>query len=325
MELENEGQLIKIHYYFDDDSHSMDAFVRNKMEREYLKVLGEIGRTFELDYSMETQARQEGGLIEIVDFVLRIDPNSLMYCVSAVKIAKFFQPTINEIATYYLTGKHKKDKLDREEQEARIKKIKNENAGFDSEELVRFLDQSLEKLEQNPKLKRFLSAFYSSAKQYPKIQKIGYQIGGNPEKIIHREEFENFIINDIEEDIDDYEAVIKIVSPILNKSRGKWTGFYNEEMISFSMDDNIFQEDVARGVYNFQNGTEILCHLKIEQTLDENDDFILKKKYFVKRVEKIKIGEIEKRIRLKNINQKTKNTQRGLFDDDEYFGNGEPK
>lgn len=321
MEIKNEEQSIKIHYYFDDDSHSMDAFVRNKMEREYLKLLGEIGRAFEFDFCMETQARREGGLIEIVDFLLRIDPNSLVYSLSAVKIIKFFQPTINEIATYYFMGKYKKDKLDREEQEERIKKLKRENSNFDSEGFERFLEQSLEKLEQNPKLKRFLSAFYSLAKQYPKIQKIGYQINSNHEKIIHREEFDNFIIRDIEEEVDDYKAIVRIVSPILNKSKGKWTGFYNEEMISFSMDDNIFQEDVARGVYNFQNGTEILCHLKIEQTLDENDDFILKKKYFVKRVEKIKIGEIEKRIRLKNINQKTKNTQRGLFDDDEYFGN----
>lgn len=324
MELENEGQLIKIHYYFDDDSHSMDAFVRNKMEREYLKVLGEIGRTFELDYSMETQARQEGGLIEIVEFLLRIDPNSLMYCLSAVKIAKFFQPAVNEIATYYFTGKYKKDKLDRE-QEERIKKLKRENSSFDNEGFERFLEQCLEKLEQNPKLKRSLSAFYSLAKQYPKIQKIGYQIDGNFESIIHREEFDDFIVNDIEEDIDDYEAVIKIISPILNKSRGKWTGFYKEEVIHFFMDDKVFQEDIERGIYNFQNGTEILCYLKIEQTLDKNDDYILKKKYFVKKVEKIKVGEMERQVRLKSRNQKRQNIQKGLFDDDEYFGNGESK
>lgn len=324
MKIENEKQSIKIHYYFDDDSHSMDAFVRNKMEREYLKLLGEIGRTFEFDFCMETRARQEGGLIEIVDFLLRIDPNSLMYCLSAVKIAKFFQPTINEIATYYLTGKCKKDKLDREEQEERIKKLKRENSGFDSEGFERFLEQSLEKLEQNPKLKRFLSAFYVFAKQYPKIQKIGYQIGDNSEKIIHREEFDNFIVNDIEEDIDDYEAVIKIISPILNGSRGKWTGFYKEEAIHFSMDDKVFQEDIERGIYNFQNGTEILCHLKIEQTLDENDNFILKKKYNVKRVEKIIIGEIERQIRLKNTKSNHQNIQKGLFDDED-FDSGDSK
>ena len=33
-EVENEKQLLQIHYYFQDESHSMNAFVRNSMENE---------------------------------------------------------------------------------------------------------------------------------------------------------------------------------------------------------------------------------------------------------------------------------------------------
>ena len=42
-------EKIEIHYYLENDLHSMDAFIKNKAESELLKVFKEISDILELD------------------------------------------------------------------------------------------------------------------------------------------------------------------------------------------------------------------------------------------------------------------------------------
>lgn len=65
-DLENERQIFQIHYYFDDNSHSMNAFVRNNMEKDLLNLISEIGKTLNIEIKIESEAKEEGGLIDIL-------------------------------------------------------------------------------------------------------------------------------------------------------------------------------------------------------------------------------------------------------------------
>lgn len=60
---------IELHYYFTDNTHSLDAFIRNKCESEFLYIVKEILLTFEIDLDIETIVPQEGGLKEIWKFI----------------------------------------------------------------------------------------------------------------------------------------------------------------------------------------------------------------------------------------------------------------
>ncbi|EAL1738045.1 hypothetical protein FC358_07330, partial [Campylobacter jejuni] len=62
--LEYIKQNFQIHYYFDDNSHSMNAFVRNAMEKDFLNFINEIGNILDIKIKLESQAREEGGLKE---------------------------------------------------------------------------------------------------------------------------------------------------------------------------------------------------------------------------------------------------------------------
>ncbi|EAI7825586.1 hypothetical protein CNX21_08260, partial [Campylobacter jejuni] len=59
--LENIKQNFQIHYYFDDNSHSMNAFVRNAMEKDFLNFINEVGNILDIKIKLESQAREEGG------------------------------------------------------------------------------------------------------------------------------------------------------------------------------------------------------------------------------------------------------------------------
>lgn len=63
-----ESQFI-IHYYLSDNSHSMNTFVRNAIEKDFLNIINTIGSLFGLEIKLESRAAKEGGFIEILDII----------------------------------------------------------------------------------------------------------------------------------------------------------------------------------------------------------------------------------------------------------------
>ena len=55
----------QMHYYFGDDSHTMDALVRNRCEAEVIAILTEIAKTLDESILIECEAHREGGLRDI--------------------------------------------------------------------------------------------------------------------------------------------------------------------------------------------------------------------------------------------------------------------
>ena len=258
-----ESQFI-IHYYLNDDSHSMNAFVRNAMEKDFLSIVNTISSSLNLKIELESRAAKEGGFIEILD-IIEAHPVSSTIIVSSAGYA------IKRFLEYLLTGAYKKNKLENEKLELEILKLKKESAGIDENQL-----------EQ--KLARPISNYYAKIEKYEKIRAVGFGNEVNNEYVVQRDEFRDFIlIDDKEEEVDD-DASIEIISPVLKEGRYKWRGIYKNESIDFSMGDSKFKNDIIDGRYDFGNGSFINCQLFITKTYDEFGNECKNRSYRVAKV-----------------------------------------
>jgi hypothetical protein len=56
---------IELHYFFLDDSHLMNALIRNKCEAEFLAVATEVSSILGIPLDIDSEALKEGGLKEV--------------------------------------------------------------------------------------------------------------------------------------------------------------------------------------------------------------------------------------------------------------------
>jgi len=160
------------------------------------------------------------------------------------------------------------------------------NEGVTKKEL-----ENIEKILENPKIKRYASNFFKKADEYDKIVSIGFKdVDTNKENIVEKNEFDSFILKD-DTDIEiDQKANIKIISPVLGHSRHMWKGYYQDQSISFSMADMDFKKSVISKKYKFSNGTYIECELKITSKYDSSGELVSRPTYSVQKVFKILDG-----------------------------------
>lgn len=111
---ENLSQKFQVHYYFDDESHSMNAFVRNRAEKDLLEAVKRILDITEIPSEIETEAYGEGGLLETLNLVVP----------SLSAVAIFLSPAINEILKHHFT----KSKTDDAHKEGTLKGLQLDNA-----------------------------------------------------------------------------------------------------------------------------------------------------------------------------------------------------
>lgn len=76
---------------------------------------------------------------------------------------------------------------------------------------------------------------------------------GNPRRI-PKKEFPKYILHsDNLPTLKTESAIIDVISPTIKRGNFKWKGFYNNEIISFSMNDLQFKSQVLNGSINFSN------------------------------------------------------------------------
>lgn len=296
-------QKFQVHYYFDDDSHSMNAFVRNKAEKDMLDALRQVGVLCDSEVILETEAYREGGLKEliIVGFLLHGSAN-------------FLAPFFNNIATHYFI----KDAEDRE-LDKQIKRETLRGLKLDNNKKKHDLEEEISSKLEDKQTIRFISNFYAKIDKYEKVQKIGFKDLENDkdEFIVERKYFKNFILEDNKEIIEDNNATIEIISPILKEGKFKWKGLYSGEKIDFSMGDYSFKKEVIEGKHTFSNGSFIECNLQITTTYDEFGDE-KRKAYSIKEVFGIQELPQEVLKLTQSGKRKKRDEQQGsLFDFDE--------
>ncbi|RXJ98795.1 hypothetical protein CRU98_08500 [Arcobacter sp. CECT 8986] len=275
-ELKNINQ-IELHYFFNDKSHTLDAFTRNKCEAEFLLIVKEVLTTFDIEIDVNCITPQDGGFKEIWEFLGKNSPQ-----ISA--ISAIVSPII-AITLYLLSQEPKQDNelllLQKEELRLSIEekklKLKNlEKSNENTEKLTTEEILSIVKLfENNFKIIKHRSNFYENISKVEKVTKITTSTMYNYNiveefKTIEKNEFPKFIVlkNDLPLEIIE-DAEIEIISPILKQGNFKWKGIYKDEQIDFYMKDKEFKKSIFEGKVSFSSGFNIKCVLEIKSVLDE--------------------------------------------------------
>ena len=294
-------QKFELHYYLKDNSHSMNAFVRNKAEKDFLEAIKRIGGLLDSELKIETEAYQEGGLIEILAIVL--------------PTLHYLSPALNDIITHYATRDTQAETLDKKIKEATL-----QNLELDNQQKTLGIEEQIEKKLNDKLVQKYISNFYKKIDSYDKVEKIGYKSVEKDglEYIVERKDFKSFILHDDITISEDDDAMIEIISPVLKEGKYKWRGRYKNEKIDFSMADSKFKQEVIEGKHKFSNGSLINCHLEIKVTFDEFGDE-KSRNYRVLQVfgtQELELGELKLREAGKKRNQQKwlNEHQKSLFD-----------
>lgn len=254
--MDNAAKKFELHYYLKDKSHSMNAFVRNKAEKDFLEAIKRIGELLDSELKIETEAYQEGGLVEI-------------FTIGGGVVLTYFAPTINNIITHYATRNTQAEKLEIKIKQETLNGLKLDNAKKENE-----LQEQIDKKLNDKLTQKYISNFYKKIDSYEKVEKIGYRSleEDEDEYIVERKDFKSFILHDDITILEDDDAMIEIISPVLKEGKYNWRGKYKDEKIDFSMADSKFKEEVIEGKHTFINGSSISCHLEIKIIFDEFGD-----------------------------------------------------
>lgn len=270
----------EIHYFLQNNSHSMDAIVRNKCEAEFLAIAYEIIRILELGITLEAEAHEEGGLRDIWNFIGE-NGTQISILISVLALIVALKP---ETDTELVELQKTETRLSIEEKKLNIEKLKRESSGDNNPTQVT-LKKASASVNQNHKVVVHKSNFYKKLSHYDKVTQVGFSILDDKSKPISsetyvpRSEFNKFVLlsNRLPtETIED--AQIKIVAPVLLEGRAKWKGIYvDPPAISFEMNDTAFKEAVLSKQISFKSGDIILCVLEINRELNEVGEIVITK------------------------------------------------
>jgi len=269
LNLKNANRL-ELHYYFNDDSHEIDALVRNKCESELLAIIIEVAAILDIDSQLISEVYQQGGFR---DFWKILGKNVQ----EVTLLLMFIQTIVTTIPQFEGKNEELEEELSHlniEEKKLSIEKLKRELR--DNETTKESIKKTADTVANNLRIIKRKSNFYSNLEKHEKINKIGFSAlndNWNPvtnEISVVRTDFRKFILstNKLRSEEDD-NAIIEIVSPVLKEGRYKWKGIYNETPISFDMQDVAFRDAVLLENIPFQHGSVIKCVLIIHREIDE--------------------------------------------------------
>lgn len=284
------AKSFEVHYYLANDSHSIDAFVRNKCEAELLAIFYELCTTLGIDVPLEALAHQEGGLR---DYWKLLGENSTQITIAALIFSTLLS-VVNTIFTRIPVSDPEKDAREKQIQELTIeeKRLAIEERKLALEKLKKEAQKSIpsketiegaaKAIEQNLKIQTRRSNFYRVLSNHEKVTGIGFSAIGQDgksieqEKFVPRAHFKKFVLITNELPVETIDgALIEIVAPVLKEGNYKWRGIYKGESISFSMTDAEFKTSVLREEVSFQHGSGINCVLHIFRKLDELGEVVI--------------------------------------------------
>jgi hypothetical protein len=309
------AHTLELHYGFNDQTHTMDAFVLNKCNCETLNIIKEVGRLFFLEVVVETEPLGNGGIKAWFKIKEKEKSTIRTAAISALCVGLLANPVITSVSKIIEIC------IEKVLEDKELKDLEKQKLKLEIEKLKQDLDNNL---DSNILIKKRKSNFYKTLDKYNKINQISFSLIDEmksisyQEQIVPKSEFGKFIL--ISDDLDPVEieeAFIEIISPVLKKGTYKWKGIYNSIPIEFKMQSDEFKTLIQNGEIEFKNGFSINCALMIRRKID-NEGIIKSVGYEVIRVNSFFLNEnpIEtpegKRHRQKK--EATKAKQLKLFD-----------
>jgi hypothetical protein len=255
MELIEKSNRLQFHYYFKDDSHTIDSIIRNECEKEILLIYKEIANTLGLELNLESLPTEEGGFKETWKFLGKNSVQiTLMVSVAAIIISRF--PVENkELTKLQIENLQLDNEIKRKELEKLNLEFIQDDEELDQQKVI----DSVELVNKNYKISWRKSNLYKKLNSYPKVDSVEVvryedkEPIGNPRKIPKRE-FSKFILrSDDLPKLETENAIIDVISPAIKRGKFRWKGFYNNEIITFLMDDFQFKTQVLNGDIHFSN------------------------------------------------------------------------
>jgi len=266
-----QSNKLQLHYFFRDNSHSIDAVTRNECEKELLNIFNEISTSLGFTVRIEAEPSQEGGFKEIWKFLgdnaVQI---TLIVSVSTIFISRF--PVENKELTKLQIENLK---LDNEIKKKQLQKLELEFLKEEDLDELKVTDV-VEHLQSNYKIAWRKSNYYKKINSYRKVESISVQrfsesssVGS--ERVVERTKFPSFILKSDElPDLEVPMATIDVISPALKSGKFRWKGFYEKEIITFEMQDSIFKSDVLKGNIHFSNAFTIEASMIQIRKIDQD-------------------------------------------------------
>lgn len=289
MEKITESEILQIHYYLRNNSHSMDAKILNKVEGELLKILEEVSDILGLEISIETFALEEGGIKSIYKFINKKKNRAKVIIVGSF-LASILGSVISDVISNSINTDSETEIKKNQLLELQIKKLKQEfekdsldvlkvDSGNEEELVItqELIDSLAIYISENNKVKISKSKFYTFLSKEAKIEKVSTQeLNENfepksPEKIVPRSDFKYFIVKETLVEPEYKENVtLEIVSPVLKSNRMSWKAIYKNENITFKLKDDDFKNLIQNKNLSFSNGTKLICDIETKQKMDDD-------------------------------------------------------
>ncbi len=263
---------LQFHYWFSDKTHSMDALVHNKCEREQLEIIKVIAKLCRVSINLETEPSGKGGLKSWLSVTAKqpkkVAPSkiALVNILVGACMATPLQASVGVATTMLLDRLLMDAALDEPLPEQRRQAIEQLKA--DAAQLMPLLDQSTV-------LKKRRSNFYDLLRKYQKVKSISVAITDQAkvivteEQVVVRDAFKTYLVssNALAPLVLEH-AQIEIISPVLVTGKHKWRGLHNGVPISFVMKSADFMAMVQSGKVEFKSGSSITCTLEIEKKMN---------------------------------------------------------
>lgn len=262
---------LQFHYWFSDKSHTMDALVHNKCERELLELTKVVAKWCGVSVMMETEPSAKGGLkswLTLLPKSPRKTPASKIAQVNILVAAALATPhpgAAKEVIGQLLDSAlaHSSEDSQHEDRVAEIEKVKSE------------WGEIFSTIEQDALVRKRRSNFYDLLRKYQKVKSFSVTLTDATRKVlaqelpVMRDGFKSFLIssNTVAPEIIEH-AQIEIISPVLVKGRHKWRGAFQDKELSFIMKSDDFMSMVQSGKVEFKSGSTISCTLEIERKIN---------------------------------------------------------
>jgi len=270
MEVANKFEL---HYYLNDESHQINAFLRNKCEAEILAIISEISAILDIEAELVATAAKEGGFREFWD-VIKGNANAVTVVLLVAQLMLTVAPMLHESEKEEL--EKELNRLQIEESKLNIQKLRKEVK--ESGPSPETIEKTAKHLSKNLKIIKRKSNFYAALSKKQEVSKIGFSVLNDnfvpqtEERQVDRRDFRKYVLNSNKLRAEEVEAEIEIISPVLKEGKYKWKGIYNDQPIGFDMLDLAFNDMVLMENIPFQHGSSIICILRIGRELDEVGD-----------------------------------------------------
>lgn len=269
---DSNGMICKLqfHYWFTDKSHTMDALIHNKCERELLELTKAVAKICTANIIMETEPSGKGGLKNWLTITAKSPKKTSatkIMLINAVVAAYVVTPNQTSISTAYDALP---DKFFSELADAQREQLQQE-----FNQLKSVFSNLLPLFDASGVLKKRRSNFYGLLRNYQKVKSISVALTNETKKpitedvLIAKERFKGFVVssNAVAPELVEH-AQIEIISPVLTKGKHRWRGVYKSEPISFVMKSDDFMTMVQSGKVEFKSGSSISCTLQIDKKIN---------------------------------------------------------